>query len=255
MLKVKNTRYKFCKNLLEHRTAGRPGKTGSNPQHHDFQNERSNRMIIGIPKESIADETRVATTPNTVRQLKKLGFDVSVESGAGEKASFTDEAYRDAGAVAADRDTVWRSDLIYKLNSPDEEEIAKIKEGSTLVSFLYPALHPELVDKLSGKKINVLAMDMVPRISRAQSLDALSSMANIGGYRAVIEAANHFGRFFIGQITAAGKVPPAKVLVIGAGVAGLAAIGHPPAPWEPSSGPSTPALKWRNRSNPWAVNF
>lgn len=182
-------------------------------------------MKIGIPKERTAEETRVSATPGTVRQLIKLGFEITVESGAGEKASFTDEAYRTAGADISDRENVWRSDLIYKLNFPNEEEIVKIKDGATLVSFLYPALHPDLVKKLSGRKINVLAMDMVPRISRAQSLDALSSMANIGGYRAVIEAANHFGRFFTGQITAAGKVPPAKVLVIGAGVAGLAAIG------------------------------
>lgn len=182
-------------------------------------------MKIGIPRESISDETRVAATPNTVKQLIKLGFDISVESGAGEKASFTDEAYLAAGAEVTDGEAVWKSDLIYKLNSPSDEEIAKIKEGATLVSFLYPGLHPELVKKLSGKKINVMAMDMVPRISRAQSLDALSSMANIGGYRAVVEAAHNFGRFFTGQITAAGKVPPAKVLVIGAGVAGLAAIG------------------------------
>lgn len=182
-------------------------------------------MIIGIPKESIEDETRVAATPNTVKQLIKLGFGVAVESGAGEKAGFTDEAYREAGAEVAGHETVWKSPLIYKLNSPNEEEIARLRDGTTLVSFLYPALHPNLVKKLSGKKINVMAMDMVPRISRAQSLDALSSMANIGGYRAVIEAAYHFGRFFTGQITAAGKVPPAKVLVIGAGVAGLAAIG------------------------------
>ncbi|HYE67840.1 MAG TPA: Re/Si-specific NAD(P)(+) transhydrogenase subunit alpha [Anaerovoracaceae bacterium] len=182
-------------------------------------------MKIGIPKESIADETRVAATPNTVRQLIKLGFEVLIEPGAGEKASFADEAYRAAGADVSDHDTIWSSDLIYKLNSPNDEEIAKIKEGATLVSFLYPALHPDLVQKLSGKRINALAMDMVPRISRAQSLDALSSMANIGGYRAVIEASHNFGRFFTGQITAAGKVPPAKVMVIGAGVAGLAAIG------------------------------
>lgn len=182
-------------------------------------------MKIGIPKESSVGETRVAATPNTVKQLIKLGFDVVVGSGAGEKASFSDDTYRAAGADVAEDEIVWFSDLIYKLNSPSDEEITKIKEGATLVSFLYPALNPDLVEKLSGRKINVLAMDMVPRISRAQSLDALSSMANIGGYRAVIEAAHQFGRFFTGQITAAGKVPPAKVLVIGAGVAGLAAIG------------------------------
>ena len=185
-------------------------------------------MKIGIPKESTANETRVAATPNSVKQLIKLGFTVAVESGAGEKANFTDQSYLAAGADIEEGDAIWQSDLIYKLNPPVKREIAKLKEGSTLVSFLSPGLNPDLVEKLSGKsgkKINVLAMDMVPRISRAQSLDALSSMANIGGYRAVIEAAHHFGRFFTGQITAAGKVPPAKVLIIGAGVAGLAAIG------------------------------
>ncbi len=182
-------------------------------------------MQIGIPRESLAGETRVAATPNTVEQLKKLGFDVIVESGAGALASFDDAAYVAAGAVTAKAADIWQSDLIYKVNAPSDAEIASIKEGATLVSFLWPAQNPELVTKLSAKKINVLAMDMVPRISRAQSLDALSSMANIGGYRAVVEAAHAFGRFFTGQITAAGKVPPAKVLVIGAGVAGLAAIG------------------------------
>jgi NAD(P) transhydrogenase subunit alpha len=120
---------------------------------------------------------------------------------------------------------VWQADLVFKVNAPTEAEIAQIKDGATLVSFIWPAQNPELVKKLSERNINVMAMDMVPRISRAQSLDALSSMANIGGYRAVVEAAHQFGRFFTGQITAAGKVPPAKVLVIGAGVAGLAAIG------------------------------
>lgn len=182
-------------------------------------------MIIGVPKESYAGETRVAATPNTVRQLKKLGFDVVVESGAGEQASLTDELYSEAGASIVNNTEVWKSDLIYKLNAPNEDEIAQIKDGTTLASFLYPAQNPDLIERLSKKKINVLAMDMVPRISRAQSLDALSSMANIGGYRAVVEAAHNFGRFFTGQITAAGKVPPAKVMVIGAGVAGLAAIG------------------------------
>lgn len=182
-------------------------------------------MRIGIPKESLIGETRVAATPNTVVQLKKLGFDVSVETGAGERASFTDELYIASGADVVQADGVWQSDLIYKVNSPDNEEISRVKDGATVVSFIYPAQNSDLVQKLSKKNINVLAMDMVPRISRAQSMDALSSMANIGGYRAVVEAANHFGRFFTGQITAAGKVPPAKVLVIGAGVAGLAAIG------------------------------
>jgi len=180
---------------------------------------------IGIPKESMQGETRVAATPATVEQLRKLGFDVLVEHSAGQLASFDDPAFIKAGAQMGTRQEVWQSDLVYKVNAPNDEEIALLREGSTLVSFIWPAQNPELVQKLAGNKINVLAMDMVPRISRAQSLDALSSMANIGGYRAVIEAAHQFGRFFTGQITAAGKVPPAKVLVIGAGVAGLAAIG------------------------------
>ena len=182
-------------------------------------------MRIGIPKESFTGETRVAASPKTVEQLKKLGFDVAIESGAGERASFTDELYITAGAIIVKDTDIWQSDLIYKVNPPNEEEISMIKEGATLVSFLFPAQNSDLVNKLSQKNINVLAMDMVPRISRAQSMDALSSMANIGGYRAVVEASHNFGRFFTGQITAAGKVPPAKVLVIGAGVAGLAAIG------------------------------
>lgn len=182
-------------------------------------------MLIGIPRESLKGETRVAATPVTVKQLLKLGFEVAVESGAGEAASFADSAYVEAGAKIVTSTQVWDSPLIYKVNAPSDAEIAKIKEGTTLVSYLWPAQNPDLVKKLSEKKITVLAMDMVPRISRAQSMDALSSMANISGYRAVIEAAHNFGRFFTGQITAAGKVPPAKVLVIGAGVAGLAAIG------------------------------
>lgn len=182
-------------------------------------------MKIGIPKESAALETRVAATPSTVAQLKKLGFEVVFESGAGEAASLTDAAYTAAGAIVADAAEVWASPLIYKVNPPGEPEAAALKAGQTLVGFFWPAQNPELVQQLADKQVNVLAMDMVPRISRAQALDALSSMANISGYRAVIEAANAFGRFFTGQITAAGKVPPAQVLVIGAGVAGLAAIG------------------------------
>ncbi|WP_421304134.1 Re/Si-specific NAD(P)(+) transhydrogenase subunit alpha [Aeromonas veronii] len=180
-------------------------------------------MQIGIPRESLAGETRVAATPATVEQLKKLGFEVAIETGAGLSASFDDAAFEAAGASVVPN--VWQADLIFKVNAPTDAEIAQIKDGATLVSFIWPAQNPELVKKLSQRNINVMAMDMVPRISRAQSLDALSSMANIGGYRAVVEAAHQFGRFFTGQITAAGKVPPAKVLVIGAGVAGLAAIG------------------------------
>ncbi len=180
-------------------------------------------MRIGIPKESLVNEPRVAATPSSVTQLLKLGFDVSVQSNAGSAASFSDQTYIDAGAKIIDE--IWQSDIIFKMNAPSDEEISKLKAGTILVSFIWPAQNPELVQKLSEKQVTVLAMDMVPRISRAQSLDALSSMANISGYRAVVEAAHEFGRFFTGQITAAGKVPPAKVLVIGAGVAGLAAIG------------------------------
>lgn len=186
---------------------------------------RESDMIIGVPKETLPGETRVAATPTSVAKLLKLGFDVFIESKAGEGASFTDEMYESAGGKIVSKEKAWDSDLIFKVNAPNDKEIEGIKPEVTLASFLYPGQNPELVAKLSSKKINVLAMDMVPRISRAQSLDALSSMANIGGYRAVIEAAHNFGRFFTGQITAAGKVPPAKVLIIGAGVAGLSAIG------------------------------
>ncbi|WP_439258704.1 Re/Si-specific NAD(P)(+) transhydrogenase subunit alpha [Lonepinella sp. BR2930] len=182
-------------------------------------------MLIGVPRELLDNESRVAATPKTVQQIQKLGFDVIVEHDAGFKASFEDQAFIDAGAKVGSAQDVWNADLIFKVNAPTDTEIALIKQGATLVSFIWPAQNPELMQKLSEKKINVLAMDSVPRISRAQALDALSSMANISGYRAVIEAANSFGSFFTGQITAAGKVPPAKVLVIGAGVAGLAAIG------------------------------
>ncbi|MGE0970369.1 Re/Si-specific NAD(P)(+) transhydrogenase subunit alpha [Klebsiella sp. WOUb02] len=182
-------------------------------------------MRIGVPKERLANETRVAATPKTVEQLLKLGFTVAVESGAGQLASFDDEAFAQAGAEVVDGGEVWQSPIILKVNAPDENEIALLNPGTTLVSFIWPAQNPELLAKLSARNVTVMAMDSVPRISRAQSLDALSSMANIAGYRAIVEAAHEFGRFFTGQITAAGKVPPAKVMVIGAGVAGLAAIG------------------------------
>ncbi|MEK9539120.1 Re/Si-specific NAD(P)(+) transhydrogenase subunit alpha [Pantoea agglomerans] len=182
-------------------------------------------MLIGIPKERLPNESRVAATPKTVEQLIKLGFSVTLEHDAGKRASFDDESYIAAGATLSDREQVWQSDIVLKVNAPDDEEIALTRAGSTLVSFIWPAQNPELLSKLAARQVTVMAMDSVPRISRAQSLDALSSMANIAGYRAIVEAAHEFGRFFTGQITAAGKVPPAKVMVIGAGVAGLAAIG------------------------------
>ncbi len=182
-------------------------------------------MRIGIPGEIQVNENRVAATPDTVGKLQKLGFDVVIETAAGQKASFGDEAYQQAGALVAERTEVWSSDIILKVNAPLDDEIALLKEGATLACFIWPAQNKELMNKLSQHNINVLALDSVPRLSRSQSLDALSSMANIGGYRAVVEASHHFGRFFNGQITAAGKIPPAKVMVIGAGVAGLAALG------------------------------
>jgi len=182
---------------------------------------------IGIPKEVFPGEKRVATVPDVVQKLMKLGFAVAVQSGAGEAASIGDDAYRAAGAsIVPDAASLWSgSDIVFKVRAPSRDEVTLMREGGTLVSFIAPAQNPELLQALAAKRATVLAMDSVPRISRAQKLDALSSMANIGGYRAVIEAAHEFGRFFTGQITAAGKVPPAKVFVIGAGVAGLAAIG------------------------------
>ena len=186
---------------------------------------KGNTMLIGVPKERLPNEARVAATPKTVEQLIKLGFTVAVESGAGKLASFDDAAFVAAGASVTDAVNVWQSDIVLKVNAPTDDEITLTQEGSTLVSFIWPAQNPALLEKLAARKVTVMSMDAVPRISRAQSLDALSSMANIAGYRAIVEAAHEFGRFFTGQITAAGKVPPAKVMVIGAGVAGLAAIG------------------------------
>ena len=180
-------------------------------------------MRIGVPKESKPGERRVAATPKTVDQLHKLGYTVAIETGAGAGASFDDESYRAAGAEVVD--DPWDADIIMKINAPSPDEVRRLQEGQILIGVLSPALDPDLVQALSAQGVTALAMDAVPRISRAQSLDVLSSMANIGGYRAVIEAANEFGSFFTGQVTAAGKVPPAKVLVVGAGVAGLAAIG------------------------------
>ncbi|MCK8434892.1 Re/Si-specific NAD(P)(+) transhydrogenase subunit alpha [Streptomyces sp. D2-8] len=177
---------------------------------------------IGIPAESTAGETRVAATPATVGRLVALGYDVVVEPGAGASSRFSDAAYEEAGARLGDP---WQAEILLKVNAPSSEEIGRLPDGATLIALISPALNPELVEELARRPITVLAMDAVPRISRAQSLDVLSSMANIAGYRAVVEAAHAFGRFFTGQVTAAGKVPPAKVLVAGAGVAGLAAVG------------------------------
>ena len=182
-------------------------------------------MKIGVVKETSPGETRVAATPVTVAQLIKLGYDVVVESGAGGASSFSDEAYDEAGASVVQRDEAWAADVVLKINAPSSDEIGLLSDDATLVTLLAPALNESLVDELAQRRLTVLATDAVPRISRAQSMDVLSSMANIAGYRAVVEAAHEFGRFFTGQVTAAGKVPPAKVLVAGAGVAGLAAIG------------------------------
>jgi NAD(P) transhydrogenase subunit alpha len=190
-------------------------------------------MRIGVPKEVYPGERRVATTPDVVVELGKLGFEVCVEAGAGSAASFADEAYSAAGAeLVSDVKALWASsDIVLKVRAPAQhpdlgvDETDLLRSGQILVSFLWPAQHSELLERLSARGVTALAMDSVPRISRAQKLDALSSMANIAGYRAIVEASQHFGRFFMGQITAAGKVMPAKVLVIGAGVAGLSAIG------------------------------
>jgi H+-translocating NAD(P) transhydrogenase subunit alpha len=195
--------------------------------------DRPQPKKIGIPKEIYPNECRVAATPDTAQKLQKLGFEVLIESGAGAKANFSDEAYKSVNcAIIEGTENLYQwADIILKVRPPqDHPQLGKheaqlLKENQTLISFLYPAQNPELIEKLAQQKATVFAMDAIPRISRAQKMDALSSMANIAGYRAVVEAANNFGRFFTGQITAAGKVPPAKVMIIGAGVAGLAAIG------------------------------
>jgi len=179
-------------------------------------------VIIGVIKEARPGETRVAATPATVAQLVKLGYDVVVEAGAGAESSFFDAAYVESGASIGD---ALSADIVLGVNAPSSEQLDKLREGATVISQMAPMLNPDLVEDLSRRPITALALDAVPRISRAQSLDVLSSMANIAGYRAVVEAAHAFGRFFTGQVTAAGKVPPAKVLVCGAGVAGLAAVG------------------------------
>jgi len=182
---------------------------------------------IGAPKEIAEGEARVAMTPDSALQLKKLGYDCLIEAGAGEAAGFNDSAYKKAGVeIVHSAAALWQAaDIVVKVREPAETEIEHLHKDQTLISFFWPAQNEALLEKCKAKGANVIAMDMVPRISRAQKMDALSSMANIAGYRAVIEAGGNFGRFFTGQVTAAGKVPPAKVLVVGAGVAGLAAIG------------------------------
>ena len=185
-------------------------------------------MLIGVPKETAAGEKRVATVPDVVEKLVKLGFSVAVQSGAGDAAHFADDTYRAVGAtVAPSANDIWgQSDIVFKVRPPTLDEVALLREGATLIGFVWPAQNPELMEALQARKVTVLAIDCLPRqLSRAQKMDALTSMAGISGYRAVIEAANAFGRFFNGQITAAGKIPPAKVFIAGAGVAGLAAIG------------------------------
>ena len=185
-------------------------------------------LTIGVPREVFAGEKRVATVPDVVEKLIKLGFRVVVESGAGEAANFCDETYRTAGAeILSDTASLWSaSDIVFKVRAPTPEEVSLLREGGALISFIWPAQNPELMQQLAARKATVLAIDALPRtLSRAQKMDALTSQAGVAGYRAVIEAANEFGRFFNGQITAAGKVPPAKVFIAGAGVAGLAAIG------------------------------
>ncbi len=182
-------------------------------------------MQIGIPKESFDNERRVAATPASVKALSKLGFHVCVESGAGELANVNDDDYRAAGASVTAQADIWQSDIILKINQPNFDEVHRLKSGATVIGFLAPAQNADLLQALSDKGCNAVAMEAIPRISRAQSMDALSSMANIAGYRAVVEASHLFGRFFTGQMTAAGKIPPAKVMIIGAGVAGLAALG------------------------------
>lgn len=183
---------------------------------------------IGVPREIFPGEQRVATSPEVVEKLVKLGFAVTVESGAGAAANFSDEAFRAAGAdIAPDAAKLWSmADVVFKVRPPTPAEVGLLREGATLIGFIWPAQNPELMQQLAARKATVLAIDCLPRtLSRAQKMDALTSQASVAGYRAVIEAANAFGRFFNGQITAAGKVPPAKVFIAGAGVAGLAAIG------------------------------
>ena len=203
-------------------------QTSPSPSAQRSDAQRSDAQRIGVPRETFPGEKRVATVPDVVEKLIKLGFQVAVESGAGDAANFSDDAYRAAGAeIVGDAATLWAtSDIVFKARPPGADEVALMREGGVLIGFIWLAQNPDLMQQLAAKKATVLAIDCLPRtLSRAQKMDALTSMAGVSGYRAVIEAANAFGRYFNGQITAAGKVPPAKVFIAGAGVAGLAAIG------------------------------
>lgn len=215
--------YRECSLCL----ANQPAELSAGRRAPTDQNCVGNSVKVGAPKELTQGEARVALTPESALQLRKLGYSCVVESGAGIKAGFSDDSYREAGVeVVADAAALWGSaDIIAKVRPPEPAEVSFLQPGKTLISFFYPGQRGDALEAVRATGANVIAMDMVPRISRAQKMDALSSMANIAGYRAVIEAGANFGRFFTGQITAAGKVPPARVLVIGAGVAGLAAIG------------------------------
>ena len=201
--------------------------TGARPSLIEHEEWGDFRVKIGTPKELFEGEARVAMTPDSALQLQKLGHECLIEAGAGAKAGFSDASYADAGVkVVKTAAALWKAaDVVAKVRAPNDAEVKRLRDGQTVISFINPAANEKLLEQAAKKGSTVVAMDMVPRISRAQKMDALSSMANIAGYRAVIEAGNNFGRFFTGQITAAGKVPPAKVLVVGAGVAGLAAVG------------------------------
>lgn len=182
-------------------------------------------MRVGVPREPRPGERLVAATPTTVAQLRKLGYEVVVESGAGVSAAFPDEAYADAGAVLTGPAEAWAADVVTTVNTPPQDRLDALSAGQTLVAMLGPASSPDVVATLAARGVTALALDAVPRISRAQALDVLSTLSNVAGYRAVIEAAEEYGGMFTGQVTAAGKTAPANVFVIGAGVAGLAAIG------------------------------
>ena len=183
-------------------------------------------MIIGCPKELDKEEKRVALTPSSAKELMKLGFKCQIEQNAGLDSNYSDKDYKNVGVKIVSPKDIWsKSDIIIKVKAPNKLEVKLLKSKTILISFIWPSQNKKLLEEIKKKNVSAISMDMIPRISRAQKMDALSSMANIAGYRAVIEATNNFGKFFTGQITAAGKVPPAKVLVIGAGVAGLAAIG------------------------------